>query len=391
VRSVHVGLCAMCLFSIVCFQAIAQQRPPGAIPVGGLTPAQQLAFNEGSQTFSKHYEIADGLGPVFNDESCGDCHRNGGGSNRTVRRFGRVDRDVFDPLTELGGSLIQSRGIGSITTLDGTHDFVGERTPPDATVTTLRRSQTLQGLGLVDAVADDTWRAIAQAQLQADPSTAGRVNLVLELSTGRTVVGKFGWKAQVPTLMQFAGDALLNEIGITNPLFRDEACPQGDCLALDFNPAPAMNDDGRDVEALADFMTMLAPPARGPISDDAIAGEQVFVQIGCGACHLATLRTGPSPIAALNRADFHPYSDFLLHDMGSLGDGIAQGRSTGLEMRTQPLWGLRNANRLLHDGATTSVEEAIQRHDGQGRAARDRFVQLAADPRAQLLAFLRSL
>jgi len=391
VRSVHVGLLAIGVVSLVGFQAIAQQRPPGAIPVGGLTPAQQIAFNEGSRTFSKRYEIADGLGPVFNDESCSDCHRNGGGTNQTVRRFGRVDRGVFDPLTELGGSLIQSRGIRSITTLDGTHDFVGERTPPDATVTTLRRAHAVQGLGLVDAVADEAWRALAQAELQADPSTAGRVNVMLDLSTGRAAVGKFGWKAQVPTLTQFAGDALLNEIGITNPLFRDEVCPQGDCRALDFNPAPAMNDDGRDVEDLANFMTMLAPPPRGPITDDAIAGEQVFMQIGCGTCHRPTLRSGPSPVGALNGVDFHPYSDFLLHDMGSLGDGIVQGQATGLEMRTQPLWGLRNTNRFMHDAATNSLEEAIRRHDGQARAARDRFIELTGGQLTQLLAFLRSL
>lgn len=321
-----------------------------------------------------------------------DCHRNGGGTNRTVRRFGRLDRGVFDSLAELGGSLIQSRGIGSVTTVAATHDFVGERTPPDEMVTTLRRSHALQGFGLVDAVPDDTWGAIAQTQLQADPSTAGRVNIVLEISTGRAAVGTFGWKAQVPTLMQFAGDALLNEIGITNPLFRDEACPQGDCwAALDFNPAAAMNDDGRDLEALTTFMTMLASPARGPITDAVIAGEQVFMQIGCGICHRPTLRTGPSQVGALNRVDFHPYSDFLLHDMGSLGDGIAQGQATGLEMRTQPLWGLRNTNRFMHDAATNNLEEAIRRHDGQGAAARDRFVELAADPLAQLLAFLRSL
>jgi len=391
VRSVHVGLLAIGVFAVAGFQAIAQQRPPGAIPVAGLTPAQQIAFNQGSRTFSKNYQIADGLGPVFNDESCSDCHRNGGASNRTVRRFGRVDRGVFDPLAELGGSLIQSRGIRSITTVDGTHDFVGEQTPADATVTTLRRSQAVQGLGLVDAVPDDAWRALAQAQLQADLSTAGRVNIVIDIATGRPAVGKFGWKAQVPTLAQFAADALLNEIGITNPLFRNEVCPQGDCRALDFNPAPAMNDDGRDVEDLASFMTMIAPPARGPITADAIAGEQVFTQIGCAGCHRPTLRSGPSPIAALDQVDFHPYSDFLLHDMGSLGDGIAQGQATGREIRTQPLWGLRNANRFMHDAATTDLEEAIRRHDGQARAARDQFVELAPGQLAQLLAFLRSL
>jgi CxxC motif-containing protein (DUF1111 family) len=391
VRSVHIGLLAIGVVSLVGLQAIAQQRPPGPVPVGGLTPAQQIAFSEGARTFNKRYEIADGLGPVFNDESCSDCHRNGGGTNETVRRFGRVDRGVFDPLAELGGSLIQARGIRSITTADGTPDFVGERTPPDATVTTLRRSHAVQGLGLVDTITDDTWRAVAQAELEADPSTAGRVNIVLDLSTGRAAVGKFGWKAQVPTLMQFAGDALLNEIGITNPLFRDEVCPQGDCRALDFNPAPAMNDDGRDVEDLTSFMTMLAPPPRGPITDDVIAGEQMFMQIGCGTCHRPTLRSGPSPVGALNGIDFHPYSDFLLHDMGSLGDGISQGQATGREMRTQPLWGLGNTNRFMHDAATNSLEEASRRHDGQARAARDRFAELTPSQLAQLLAFLRSL
>jgi CxxC motif-containing protein (DUF1111 family) len=138
-------------------------------------------------------------------------------------------------------------------------------------------------------------------------------------------------------------------------------------------------------------MTMLAPPGRAQITDSVIAGEQVFLQLGCGSCHRPTLRTGPSPITALNRVDFHPYSDFLLHDMGSLGDRIVQGQASGREMRTQPLWGLRNTNRFMHDAATNSLEEAIGRHDGQGRPARDQFVDLDADRLAQLLAFLRSL
>src|SRR6185436_14106351 len=104
-----------------------------------------------------------------------------------------------------------------------------------------------------------------------------------------------------------------------------------------------------------------------------------------------TIRTGRSDIAALNRTDFHPYSDFLLHDMGSLGDGIVQDQARGREMRTAPLWGLRNNNRLLHDGRSRSLEDAIRRHDGQASAARDRFNELDADRMAALLAFLRSL
>jgi CxxC motif-containing protein (DUF1111 family) len=374
---------------IVSIPTAAQRQ--GGIPVADLTLVQRQAFDEGSRVFAKVYTMADGLGPVFNDDSCADCHRAGGGSNRTVRRFGRVDRSVFDPLEHLGGSLIQSRGIGTVTTADGTHDFRGEQTPVEATVSAQRRSQPLLGLGFVDAVPDQAWFEIAEQERLADPSTAGRPQLVFDRATAQFVVGKFGWKAQVPTLRFFAGDALLNEMGITSPGFRDEICPQGDCLALAFNPAPALNDDGRDRDAIADFMTMLAPPVRGAITPEVAEGERVFQSLGCESCHLASILTGPSPIRALDRAVFHPYSDFLLHDMGALGDGIVQEMAGGRHMRTAPLWGLRTLNRFLHDGSATTLEQAIRRHDGLGRASRERFDALDAERQGWLIAFLRSL
>jgi CxxC motif-containing protein (DUF1111 family) len=376
---------------IACCEVVAQQGTRGATPVTGLTPAQQLAFQEGSRVFSKTYGVADGLGPVFNARSCVDCHSGGGGANRTVIRFGRITNGEFDPLSELGGSLIQSGSIGVVTTVDGTHRFGPELVPSVADVRALRRTTSLRGLGYVDAVPDDTWIALARAEAAAGDGTAGRVDMVFDLASGKTAVGKFGWKAQIQTLFQFAGEALLNEMGITNPQFFEEVCPQGDCLELAFNPTPALNDDGRDVAALTDFTTMLAAPARGPITSEVIAGEAVFRGIGCDACHRASIQTGPSPVAALNRVTFHPFSDFLLHDMGSLGDGIVQGQAAGHEMRTAPLWGLRTANRLLHDSSATTIEQAIQRHDGQARAARVRFSALDGAHVALLLAFLRSL
>ena len=388
------------LTGVLSIAGAAQQRPPGGNPplppgstsVGNLTAEQDAAFDRGRQTFNRRYEVADGLGPVFNDDSCNACHRGGTGSNDTVRRIGRVDsRGAYDPLIDLGGSLLQSRGIGSTTTSAGTHTFTGERVPATATLAVLRRAHAVQGLGFVDAVPDDTWQALAASQAAADPSTAGRVNMVINHSAGRLAVGKFGWKAQVASLVDFSADALLNEMGITNPIFRTEVCPQGNCRALDFNPVASLNDDGRAVDELNNFMTLLAAPARGASSNAVVAGEQVFNQAGCAACHVATLRTGPSTVAALNRVDFHPYSDYLLHDMDSLGDGVEQGTATGREMRTQPLWGLRTATSFLHDGASLTIEDAIRRHDGQGRASRDRFVALDADRLAQLLAFLRSL
>jgi CxxC motif-containing protein (DUF1111 family) len=393
VRSTRVGLLAFGAVMVIALHAIAQRNPFHAVPVDALTPAQELAFEHGSRAFSKGYRVTDGLGPLFNEVACVACHgveaaRSG---NRRNTHFGLRENDVFDPLAERGGSLVQSRGIGPVTTVDGTHSFVGEVPSPEANVITTRETQALQGLGFVDAVPDATWLAIAEAELAADPATAGRVHVVFNLAAGSAAVGKFGWKAQVPTLFQFAGDALLNEIGITSPGFRDELCPQGDCRALAFNPTPALNDDGTDVAALTDFMTMLAAPARGTITSDVTAGEAVFVDTGCARCHRPTIETGPSAVAALDRASFHPYSDFLLHDMGSLGDGIGQGDASGREMRTTPLWGLRNATRFLHDGSVRTFTEAILRHDGQGRVSRDRFTKLGPRPKEVLLAFLKSL
>ena len=164
-----------------------------------------------------------------------------------------------------------------------------------------------------------------------------------------------------------AADAYLNEMGITSPFFPNENCPQGDCSLLTGNPAPGLNDDGAGVEAFANFMTLLAPPPRGPITKDVAAGEVVFMSLGCASCHVPELKTGSHPVKALAHQTFFPFSDFLLHDMANLGDGIEQGRATGPGMRTAPLWGLREIKRFLHDGRATTIDQAIRAHDGQAR------------------------
>lgn len=385
----------------------AQQGPPpgpGAGPGPGpgpggqpaamlpdLTVAERQAFMIGARTFNRAYSVEEGLGPVFNDDSCGACHPGGGASNRRVVRFGRSAESGFDPLEHLGGLLLQDRAIGDVTTADGSFTFTGETVPPEADVVARRRSQSVRGLGYVDATPDATFLEIAEEQLAIDPSTAGRAQLLFDPATGGVRGGRFGWKAQVPTLRAFAGDAMLNEMGLTSPGFRDEVCPQGNCAALGFNPTPALNDDGRDAGQMTDFMRMLAAPPRGEVTDEARIGEIFFDQIGCASCHRPSLQTGPSDIRALDRAVYHPYSDFLLHDMGGLGDGIRQGIATEREMRTAPLWGLRLQDRYLHDGSADTLEDAVRRHGGQGRMSRDRFNTLSEAERAALLAFLRSL
>jgi CxxC motif-containing protein (DUF1111 family) len=358
----------------------------------GLTATEMAAFNAGRGAFNRDAAVASGLGPVFNDSSCGACHDGpaaGGGSNRNVTRFARRVNGVFDSLAELGGSLVQNRAIGART--GSAHNFAPETVPAQATIVTQRRTTPLFGLGLVDATPDAFFIALASAEAARADGTAGRVNMTDNIRAGTKTVGRFGWKAQVPTLFQFAGDALLNEMGITTPDFPNENCPQGNCSELAFNPAPGINDNGSTPAALNDFMSMLAAPARPVQSADAIQGEQIFNSAGCASCHLATLTTGSSPIAALDHKTYHPYSDFLLHDMGSLGDGIEMASSTGTEVRTAPLWGLRFINRYLHDGRATTLEQAIVAHDGQATTSRDRFASLPADQKAKVIAFLQSL
>lgn len=361
-------------------------------PLAGLTAIEASAFNTGRGAFTRPVNAATGLGPVFNDDSCGACHSApaaGGGSQRTVTRFSRRVNGAYDPLTELGGSLQQNRAIGPRN--GSTHAFAPENVPAEATLVVQRRTTPLFGLGLVDATPDATFIALEASEAARGDGVAGRVNLVDNIRAGMKTAGRFGWKAQVPSLLQFSGDALLNEMGITTPDFPNENCPQGNCAELAFNPVPGLNDNGNTPAALNNYMMTLAAPARGPQTTDAAAGEVLFNSIGCAACHTATLTTGSSSIAALDHKIYHPYSDFLLHDMGTLGDGLEMGNSTGSEMRTEPLWGLRFINRYLHDGRATTLPQAIGAHDGQGSAARDRFNALTPGERAQLLAFLQSL
>jgi CxxC motif-containing protein (DUF1111 family) len=331
-------------------------------PLPGLTPEQLARFEEGLEEGAAFFET----------------------------RFGRALDGDFDPLADLGGSLLQTFAIPG---------FTPEVVPSTANVTALRRSLPLFGLGLVDAVPDATFQFIAAVQRFFSPATAGRVSFATSRASQQLRVAKFGWKAQVQSLLEFSGKAYVDEMGITSPLFPIENCPNAPPGTCD-DAVPNPEDDGTDVQLFRDFMTFLAPPPRGPITRDVIRGEKVFHVIGCASCHLPTLVTGLNRVRALSLKPFHPYSDFLLHDMGSLGDGIGgdQANASGVEavakrneMRTQPLWGLRIRPVLLHDGRATTYSEAIEGHDGQGALARDRYLALPPEDREDLAAFLGSL
>lgn len=355
-----------------------------------VTADEQDQMDAGLAEFRNNRVAATGLGPVMTSIGCSSCHDSppaiGGTNQRLETRFGLRSADGgFDPLVAEGGPMLQDEAIGRTNGVS----WAPETVPADANVVAQRRTTPVFGLGLVDATPDATFIAVAQWQRANHADVAGRPSMVRDRVKNEDAVGRFGWKASEPTLLTFAADAFVNEMGITNPIFPDENCPQGDCSLLVNNPDPGINDpDGAAMTRVMHFMLFLSPPPR---TRDSSGGAKVFADIGCGVCHLQTLVTGPNASAALDRVAYHPFSDFLLHDMGSLGDGIDQEGAKGTEMRTMPLWGLPYQQRMLHDGRALSVSDAILAHDGQGKAARDRFAALQSGDRAALLSFLQSL
>lgn len=396
-------VCAVLSFSLISLGDGPKKKkgPQFGDPIAGLSATELERFKAGKAAFEEVEGVADGIGPVFNKNSCVACHDSqatGGGSEILSTRFGaRRANGSFDPLMELGGPTIQTDGIAG---LDG-YLFDGEVVPNEANVIAQRRAPPTFGFGLVDAVPDWYLILLSVKQSLFTPKTAGYPNIVTDMRSGNYAVGKFGWKAGIATVFDFAGDAYKDEMGITTPgwfrsgdgrLIDEENPPQGNAASLEYNPAHNPNEeDVLDIVLFTDFMSFLAPPPQGTETATTRRGESVFSRIGCADCHTPTLFTGNHDSASLRFMSFHPYSDFLLHDMGSLGDGIEQGTGTGADMRTAPLWGLRVQASFLHDGRAKTISDAILQHEGQGRFSRSRFAQLSQRDREDLLAFLNSL
>lgn len=365
--------------------------PPGfGVPLPGLTPGQLAAFNDGRIEFSDVERPQDGLGPIFNRDSCVACHGGpaiGGSSNINTTRFGRVTAGVFDPLESLGGSLLQERAISP----NGL-----EKVPAQANVRALRQTTPLYGFGLIEAIPDAT--ILAGVRTKAVNGVLGKASMVKDVASGNMRVGRFGWKAQQATLLAFAADAYVNEMGITNRLFPNENAPNGNVALLqqlDKVKDPEDQVDPRTgkagIDKLADFMRLLAPPPAQSVTASNAFGAKFFLGVGCTACHTPMMTTGSSPVAALNSKSVLLYSDLLLHDMGSLGDGIVQGAAGAREMRTAPLWGIKASAPYLHDGRAMTLDDAIKAHDGEGKSARDKYLMLTPDQQKLLIDFLNSI
>jgi CxxC motif-containing protein (DUF1111 family) len=361
----------------------------------------QTQFELDLATFEEREEIADGLGPVYNAQACSECHQNpvaGATSQVSVIRVGRFDGRRFQDRP--GGSLIQDRAIDPA---------IQERVSGLDNVQTFRLSLSVLGDGYVEAIPDSAFDAVRAAQPPTMKGTLVRVP-VLE-GNNVTRVGRFGWKSQHASLLSFSADAYLNEMGITSPLQPAENSSNGvsvaayDTVSDPEDEATPSTPFGADVEAFARFMRSTRVPARDTAlaqTSEAQQGEQIFLQLGCQQCHTPTFTTAPAGTvihggayvipAALGDKIIHPYSDFMLHDVGT-GDGIVQsgGDQTRNKMRTPPLWGLRTRSRLMHDGASLTRHDAIVRHDHEARSVIQSYLRLSPQQRDLLMTFLSSL
>jgi CxxC motif-containing protein (DUF1111 family) len=386
--------------------------------------------------FEEVEEIPDGLGPLYNAQSCRECHQNpvsGSASQVNELRVGHLGKNgEFEtpsiPIargteTITGRTLVNDRAICPNGAFPNTE--IQERVPDSENVRTFRVSVNLLGDGFVEAVPDE---ALIQLSREQCKKSRGKIcGLVVYVpvveAPGQTGVGRFGWKDQHASLLSFAADAYLNEMGITSRLQPDEVTNLCNTAS---EPNDTPGPDGlSDIDHFARFIRATkAPPPDHVLAatDKAKHGSEMFDNLGCNECHVRTMTTAPTGTkvnggaftipGALGQKQFSPYSDFLMHNVGT-GDGIVipvvehyshrfvqhtwkeyspeNFQQTRNRIRTAPLWGVRTRSRLMHDGASLTLYDAIVRHGGEAGEAAKRFKHLPAADREALLTFLQSL
>ncbi len=419
---------------------IAVATQPTEAPAGFDNKSNGVADDATHQAdqakFDETEDVASGLGPLYNAQSCRECHQNptsGGGSQVMEVRVGHRGPDghfrnpeipiAHGAETITGRSLVNLRAICPNATFPATE--IQERVPESETIRTTRISLGLLGDGFVEAVADQTLLDLARQQCKSSHGKICGQALYVPIveAPGQTGVGRFGWKDQQASLLSFSGDAYLNEMGITNRLFPDEVTKLCNTVS---EPNDKPDADGlSDVDRFARFVRATKAPARDAqlaATPGAKRGADLFEKTGCATCHVATLTTAPTGTKinggtftippALGGVTFHPYGDFLLHDVGT-GDGIVMamqehyGRNmyqiswknlsiesfgnTQNKLRTAPLWGVRLRPQLMHDGLSLTFRDAILRHRGEAADVTKRFGKLKKGEQEAILEFLKSL
>jgi CxxC motif-containing protein (DUF1111 family) len=410
-------LVAAGLFGGLGCDALITSAPPddevlaGSLP--GLSGAQQAQHARGDEEFGRVFGSSDGLGPIFVAPSCESCHVGDGKGHPlfNLTRYGRTTPDGFDHMRAYGGPQIQNRAI---------QNYAAETMPGGATGYAVFTAPSVTGLGFLEAVPDQTLLDLQDPDDLDGDGISGRVQLVDETDIvaeiGRLedvidgnlpprtrvdgkLIGRFGKKASAISLLHQTVSAYHEDMGITSDVLpTDPVNRQVGGFASDGVADPEVTSSA--VEAVVFYLrTLKAPPRRVDGSVEAQAGEPLFTQIGCAKCHITRMRTGPSTIAPLSNAEFRPYTDLLLHDMGpELDDRYTEGRALTSEWRTAPLWGIGLAESaqggmgfFLHDGRARSIRDAIELHGGEGSGSRAAFRALSQQQQEQVLAYLKSL
>lgn len=419
-------------------------RDAFAQPVANLVGDRRDDFFTGNAIFNRGWVTApasvsdfDGLGPLFNAGSCSGCHfKDGRGSppekddepflSMLLRLSVPGTTEVGAPLPEpTYGDQLQNDAIRGIaaegvprvryaeqpgTYADGTPyalrvpTYVVEQPgygPLAAgTMVSPRAAPVLAGLGLLEVIPEASILANADPDDRDRDGISGRANRVWDESLKAVVLGRFGWKANQPSLLQQNAAAFVGDMGITSSLFSAETCTgaQEECRLAPRGNDPQLRDD-LGAQVLFYSRTLGIPARRGVTEPKVRQGRKTFDRLGCGSCHTPTFETGDSPeFPELAHKIVHPFSDLLLHDMGpELADGRPDFDASGSEWRTPPLWGIglvKTVNRhtyFLHDGRARGFAEAVLWHGGEAAKARDAFKALAAADREALVSFLESL
>ena len=376
---------------IVLWGCSTEPQPQLGEALTGLTPEQQAQFGQGKQTFQRVFDPTNGLGPLFNANSCAQCHEDpvvaGVGDEVEVHATRFSPPHSCDPLFQQGGPVFELRA----TPLLEAHGITNDPVPAAATGVGHRSSPPLFGLGLVDAIPEATILAREDPNGTNRHGIRGHANRTID---GR--VGRFGRKADTAALFDFVVGAYHEEMGITSPLAPAKKTVDGQPVPPDTILGPDPNITTNEIGSTFTFVRFLAPPPKQVFTnaqEQALAdlGQRLFVKLECAACHVPEMKTGPSDIQALNCRRAALYSDLLVHDMGPALADICLGDAHPSEFRTEMLWGLRFQQQFLHDGSAKSVEEAIQHHGGEAQRSADKFKALSDGEKQALLKFLDSI
>ncbi len=429
---------------------------------GNMDFKRELDFKVGNGIFRKNWvsapsstDASDGLGPLFNSRACQNCHLKDGrghpplSSDVTDDSGSMLVRLSVPPATEEEKTLLASHKANSLP--DPTYggqlqdfaiqgikaegklkiaytekevklaggEIVSLRVPaysladlnygpasPNLMLSP-RVAPQMIGLGLLEAVPEEQILANADPDDADKDGISGKPNMVWSREHNKVMLGRFGWKAGIPTIAQQAAEAFNGDIGLSTTMIPKGA---GDCTAKETECLAAPTGDSpkyQNVEVGDELFNMvvfysknLAVPARRkPDDPEVLKGKELFYRIGCTACHRPKFMTGEaSGQPHLSHQLIYPYTDLLLHDMGAgLSDNRPEGEASGSEWRTAPLWGIGltqivNGHTLfLHDGRARNITEAILWHGGEAQGARDKFAALPKEDRDRLVAFVNSL